>query len=151
MIRPGAPLDHVRQHRLAHEERAGQVDRQHLVPVLVGHLQHGLVDRDPGVVDEDVEAPVLLDDLVDGAPAVLRRADVALVERGGQPVLGQRVDERLGGLLIAAVAGRDVGALLGQAAADGRADPARAAGDERDASVQAGTVDTTSGWGRWLC
>src|SRR5438132_5195527 len=61
---------------------AGQVDRQHLVPVLVGHLQNGAVDRDAGVIDEDVQAAVAVDDLAHRAPAVLGRADVALVDSG---------------------------------------------------------------------
>jgi hypothetical protein len=79
-------LDHVRQHRLRHKERARQVDRDHLVPILVGHLQHGLVNRDAGVVDQDIEAAVLLDHVRHGAPAILGRADVALVDaRLGAP------------------------------------------------------------------
>jgi hypothetical protein len=82
---PGPALDHVVKHRLGHEERAGEVDGDDLVPVLVGHLEDRLVRGDPRVVDEDVQPAVVLDDLADRAPAVLRRADVALVDRAGAP------------------------------------------------------------------
>jgi hypothetical protein len=51
------------------------------------------------------------------------------------------VYERLGRFAIAAVTRRDVGALLGQAVADRRPDPAGAAGDERDSPVQTRTPD----------
>ena len=135
MIRPGAALDHVRQHRLGHEERAREVDRDHLVPVLVGHLQHGLVDRDPGVVDEHVEAAVALDHLVDRAAAVLGRADVALVDAALDAVVLELGQELAGVLGVAAVAGGDDRALLGEAPGDRGADPARAAGHEHDPPV----------------
>ena len=42
------------------------------MPVVVGHLGHGPVDRDPGVVDQDVEPAVLVDDLGQHAAAVVR-------------------------------------------------------------------------------
>src|SRR4051812_4238778 len=45
-------------------------------PVLVGELEHCAVDRDARVVDEDVQAAVLFEDLVDRPPAIPRRADV---------------------------------------------------------------------------
>ena len=125
----------MRQHRLAHEEGAGEVDRKHLVPVLIGHLQHRLVDRDPGVVDQDVHPPVLLYDRGHGATAILRRADVALVDAAFQTFIFERADERFRRFPVPAVAGRHIGAVLGQAARDRAADSARAAGDERDTAV----------------
>jgi hypothetical protein len=84
----------VRQHGLGHEERARQVERITLCQVLVGHLQHGLVDRDPRVVDQDVEPAVLFDHLGDRAPAVIRRADVALVGAAVQALVREPADER---------------------------------------------------------
>src|SRR3712207_6888920 len=63
---------------------------------------------------------------------LFRSADVALVH--GEALVGEVVAEllaeALGGLVVAAVAGGDVGALGGHAAADRRADPPGPAGDE---------------------
>ena len=52
---------HVRNDRSADAEHAGQIDAQHLVPGLDRELVDGLavrrLDADPGIVDEDVDAP----------------------------------------------------------------------------------------------
>jgi hypothetical protein len=48
-------------------------------PVLVGHLGHGPVDRDAGVVHQDVDPALLVDHLVQHPAAVIGIADVALV------------------------------------------------------------------------
>ena len=50
----------------------------------------------PGVVDQHVEAAVALDHLVDRAPAVLGRADVAPVDARGHAVLLELVQQLLG-------------------------------------------------------
>jgi hypothetical protein len=84
---------------------------------------------------------VLLDHLVDGAPAVLRRADVALVDAAFQPLLCELADKRLGHLAVAAVTDRHVRALFGEAVADRRPDAPVTAGDESDATLQTGTPD----------
>src|ERR1039457_4345769 len=123
---PGAALDHVLHCRLGHEEGAGQVDGDDPLPVLVGHLRHGPVDRDARVIDEDVEPAMLVDDLLQHPAAVIGRTDIALVQ--GDPAArvfrGHDFEELLGGLLVAPVPGGDGGALLGQALADGRPDAA---------------------------
>ncbi len=117
---------------LGHEEGAGQVDRDDLLPVLVGHLGHGPVDRDAGVVDQDVDPAVLVDHLVQDPAAVVRAADVALVH--GDPLAGEvghgGGEELLRGFGAAPVARRDVGALAGQFTADGGADAAGPSGDQ---------------------
>jgi len=77
---PGAAGQHVLQRGLGHEEGTGEVDGDDPQPVLITHLGHGPVDGDPGVVDQDVQAAVLLDDLADDAAAVLGAADVAVVQ-----------------------------------------------------------------------
>ena len=99
-------------------------------------LEIVLSDGDAGVVDEDVQAPVMVDDLLHGAPAVLGRADVALVDGDRDLVLGELGLEGLGALAVAAVAGGDRGALRGQAVADRGADAARAAGDHGHAALE---------------
>ena len=72
MIRPVPRSSHVLQCRLGHVERPGEVHREHRVPVLDRHLHGHLVDGDAGVVDEDVEAAVLVEHLLDDPAAVLR-------------------------------------------------------------------------------
>ena len=62
------PLDHAGDDRLAAIERAGEVDADHLVPLL-GRVLPGLGDRpgDAGVVDEDVDLAEGVKRLVAGA------------------------------------------------------------------------------------
>ena len=78
----------------------------------------------------------MVDDLLHGAPAVLGRADVALMDGHRDLVLGELGLEGLGALAIPAVAGGDGRALGSQAVADGGADAARAAGDHGDAALE---------------
>src|ERR1035438_1416483 len=72
----GSPLDHVLQRSFGHEECAGKIDREHLLPALVGHLGHGPVDGDARVVDHDVEPAVLVDHLAHDTPAIISVADI---------------------------------------------------------------------------
>lgn len=74
-------LEHVVEDGLDHVERAREVDPQHRVPVLDGHLAHRLVHGDAGVVDQVVDPPALFEHLVDDPVAVGGLADVALVHR----------------------------------------------------------------------
>ena len=64
--------------RLRHVERAGAVDREHLVPVTRRSVEHQLVDGYASVVDEDVQPAVLGYDLVEDALAVVAVRDIAL-------------------------------------------------------------------------
>src|ERR1019366_380996 len=151
---PSRPaFNHVRQHRLGHEERAREVDRDHLVPILVGHLQDRLVDRDPGIVDQDVEPPMRVNHFLDGAATVLARTDITLVDTRVDVMAAQLVQQLAGTLSVPAVTGGDDRALLGKAAADRRSDTPRAAGHERDASVQSSPAVVGRerlGSGRWV-
>jgi len=70
----------VRERGLGKVEDAGEVDGQDFHPGLVGHLGDRAVDRDARVVDENVEVPVLLDDLGDRPPTVVAGGDVAPVQ-----------------------------------------------------------------------
>src|SRR6185295_9914309 len=134
---PAPPLRHVPQGGLRQEEGPGEVDVEHLEPVLIGELEHRLVDGDARVVDEDVEPPVGRDHLVDGAPAVRRLAHVALVDAHlGAVGGGEAVAELLGRVVVPGVARGQDRALAGQASADGGPDPAGAAGDEGHAPLE---------------
>ena len=90
---------------------------------------------DAGVVDEDVDAPELLDGGVDERLAVLGLGDV-----GGDRdrAAARRLDELLGllELLDAPRAERDVGAGLSQRLGERHPEAGRGAGDDRDLVVQ---------------
>src|SRR5690242_15044581 len=130
----GAALEHVLQRVLGHEERARQVDRDHPQPVVVGHLGHGPVDGDPGVVDQDVQPAALVDDLTQDAAAIIGVADVPLVHADllSGVIGGHALVELLRALAVPPVARRHIRARPGQLAADGGAYPAGTPGDQGD-------------------
>jgi hypothetical protein len=92
------------------------------VPVVVGHRGNGLVDGDAGVVDQNVESPVLVDGLADRPAAIARRADIAPMGRRRCAVrprlLRQLGDELLGSVPVAVVADGYGCALIGEAVGD---------------------------------
>src|SRR4029078_3106448 len=70
------------------KERPGQVDRDDLVPFVFGHLGHCFVDRDAGVVDQDVQTAVEVDDLLDGSLTIIPAPDIALMDAALGAVTG---------------------------------------------------------------
>jgi hypothetical protein len=50
------------------EERPAQVRRDDRIPRFLGDVEHRLLDVRAGVVDEDVDPPVALHDVVDHPP-----------------------------------------------------------------------------------
>ena len=56
---------HVRLSRPAHQERTAQVDAEHRVPVVVGHLEQQVVPQHAGVVDEHGRRAEIGHDAVD--------------------------------------------------------------------------------------
>ena len=108
-----------------------------------GHLADGLVHGDAGVVDQDVELAVGVEDFADDPLAVFGRADVALVDAGA----GVGLAEVVGGVLAARVARRDRDAAGGEPVADRQPDTAHAAGDQRNLS---GHVCHLPSFRRWL-
>src|SRR4029077_1754475 len=112
---------------LSEEKGAGEVDCKYFVPVVVGQLGVRLVDSNSRVVDEDIDAATLFHDLAYDPPAVLRGAHIAQMcsdNRSRAECLNEVTSERVGGFSVAAVAGRDRGALRSEAPADRRADTA---------------------------
>ena len=118
---PAAVLGHVRLRRLGREERAAQVGGDHGVPVVVGHLVDEVVADDPGAGDEDVEAAVLLDRPRDRAPR-LRRGRSRRSRAAGPARRRRRRGRRP----------RPSRPRTRSARRRRLADPAAAAGDERD-------------------
>src|SRR6185436_12700876 len=122
-----AARDHVGEGGLGHKKRAGQVDRQHRVPVLVGHRRHSPVDGNAGVVDQDVDPAVLVDDLGEGAPAVRSGRYVALVQAGAYAqLLLEVVGECLRMRTVASVTGGNGGVLVAETTTNRRANTASA-------------------------
>jgi hypothetical protein len=80
---PTSALDHVTQCCLGEEEGTREIHIDDLVPVVVGHLGHGPVNGNPGIVDENVETPVLLEGLCENPTAVVTLADVAAMQAEG--------------------------------------------------------------------
>src|SRR4029453_18021418 len=115
-------------------ERPGQVDVDDPVPVLHAHLADRAVDGDAGVVDQDVQAAVLLEHLLDDPLTVGRDPDVALMD-GRSLVVGGELLGRVGAV---GVADGDLDPAVGEAAADGQPDPSGTTGDERNLPFHAG-------------
>src|SRR6202048_2717318 len=116
----------MRQRGLGKKERPGQVDCEDLVPVVVGHLGHRLVERDAGVVDQDVQAAVEVDDFADSSSTVIPARDIALMDTDLGAVTGCRqLGEKLLRLLSVPAVPRGYRcALTGQAFTARRTDSA---------------------------
>src|SRR5262249_38661576 len=113
-------------------------DRDDLVPFVFGHFGHGLVDRDAGVVDQDVEAAVEVDDLLDGSLTVSPAPDIALMNADlGAVTGGRQLGEELLCLFgVPAVPRGYRCALTGQALADRCTDTPGTTGHERNTAVE---------------
>src|SRR3989441_2406136 len=125
---------HLR-HGARHQERAAEVHLDHPIPVLILHPHEELVVRDAGVVDEDIDASKLLPRRAHEAIAVVTARRVGDDAERRAPLRFKIFHHAL---QTVAVAPRDYHgrAVLGQPRADGRADPAPAAGDDRDLAVE---------------
>ena len=95
--------------------------------------------RDAGVVDEDVDAPEVAVDVLDEGVELVPVPDVAGA-RGSLGALGaQRRRDLVAGVGLAAD-DDDLGARLGERPGHGEPEPARAAGDDRDAAGEVEAV-----------
>ena len=119
------PAGGLRRHRLAGEERAAQVHREHGVPPRGVELQQRADAVDPGGVDEQLDVP---------AEPRACRGDGGVDRAGVRDVGAQRERaERRGGRVdaLGGVEQGDRGALGRQQLRGGAADPRRAARHER--------------------
>jgi hypothetical protein len=114
---------HHGHRRSAGEEHGGDVHVHHLPPLLerdLGEWSHRERGVEAGVVDQDVEAPLAVERLVDHA------TDVVLVRDVGADAAFRRVE----------VGDDDDRALGGEAVGDCSADPLRPAGDNRHLALE---------------
>ena len=110
---------HAVEGQLAEVEATAEVRVDHGIPHVAGHLAHGAVARDAGVVDQDLDRVVLFGDLMDGGFAGREITGVEL--HRGDP---RRLGEGLCGRVVAGVACHDIAPGRLQRNADRRADSA---------------------------
>ena len=94
--RPAAALDHRRQRRAAGVEGGGEVGRDDLVPLGRLDLEERPDLRPPGVVDEAVDAPEAVDDLLDQRLRLAAVGDVGGEASASAPVTSRPLDRPLG-------------------------------------------------------
>ena len=124
-----AGVAHQRRRGLRAQERAGEIDRQHARPVLVGDVEDRLEDGDAGIVDQRVEPAEFLRDGVEGAGHALRVGDVAGRCARVTSGLAERRERALQ-VLAVDVEQRHAPALGEKALGGGEPDAARGAGDQ---------------------
>jgi hypothetical protein len=125
--RAGLARAHRRGDGAAHQEHAGEVDGDHLVPGLdregIDRLAVAGSHADSGIVDQDVDAPVAGEDVGDARGD--RRAVGDIDGDGIAPVAG-----RLAHAVEVAIAEHDGRAVADQSLGAGLADAGRSTGDQ---------------------
>ena len=123
-------LAHQRRRRLGAQERPGEVDGEHPVPVLVGGLQQRREHRDAGIVDQRIEpAEAPLDGMHRAATA--SASETSQASASVSFGLGQRRDRALQQFALD-IEQRDAPAIGEKAFRHRKPDAARGAGDQRD-------------------
>ncbi len=132
-----APLDHVRDRRLAAPPRAREIGIDDAPPVLVVELPVATARRvDAGAADEDVDPPEFLDRRGGHAARRLGIEDVDSNRGGAMTLAPQRLGER-GRFGRPDIGQHHGGAARGEEPADAAADAARGAGHDDDLPVKA--------------
>src|SRR6266540_362809 len=129
--RAAARLHHRPRHGADEVEVAGEVHLDRPVPVVVLDPHDELIERDPCVVHEHVQAAEVGDDALDGGGAGGRVRHVELVElRLGRAGLLHERERLVRGGRVASVVQGDARAAPREGDRDRAADTARGAGDE---------------------
>ena len=119
--------------RAREQKRTFEVGVQHEVPFVLGHVDHGCVGVDRGVVDRDVQAAMGVDRALN---RLVKGRRVAHVGLNGQH-LAASVAQLGGGALQfvgVIVESRDAVAVAGEASGNAAADAVGSAGDEHTAN-----------------
>ncbi len=123
-----ALVTHDRRHRLGHQERTGEVDRQDALPILQRHVEQRLEHRDAGIVDQRIDAAELPMGLLHGDLDRSWVGDIGLERQGGIRAV-QGIDS--GAQRVAQnIQHRNLPAVLQEAGRRREADAARRAGDK---------------------
>jgi hypothetical protein len=134
---PAAALgDHLLGGELRAEEGALEVDRQHLLVLVLRGVEHRGPRLHAGVVDHHVETAEVLDRPVDQP---LEVGDLAHVGLDTGRLVAERLDlvlELFSGVLLRHVVDDDVGLAPGERQRDRLADPAVAPGDDGNLSLE---------------
>ena len=133
MIEPPRWLIMCGSTALRRQERAGEVDVLHALPLGDRDEMHRPATRDTGGGDEDVDAAVARDGVVDDLLLRVRVAHVERVELRGL----RRLLDRSPGVGGVDVRTDDDGTLGGEAFCAGETDARRGAGDVRDLALEA--------------
>ena len=128
--------DHLLRRELRAEERALQVDLQHLLVLRLGRVEDRRARLDARVVHHDVEPTERLHALADQHLQVLDLADVGLDADRLVAQLRDLLLERIGRGRIGDVVDADVRPLLRQGEGDALADTAVATRDDGDLALQ---------------
>ena len=129
-------FDHMLEDRLGHAKRAEEVHIEHLVPILMRHFADRLVDRDAGIVDQEIAAAVKAKNLVAHARAVAGIVDSALMDGNRRALRLEFRFQRLGSVRAATVPRGNGAAVECEHSRDARSDAARAAGDKCHLTVE---------------
>jgi hypothetical protein len=132
MMRPDF-CDEVRHYRARGEKDSAQVDVEDAVELLLGQVLDGRgVRAHAGVIDEDVDAPELLERLVD---EVLGRVCLAHVVLDAEVAVAELLGALLG-LFFKNVRQHDAGPLIGHRLGDAEPDATRSPGDDYDTILE---------------
>ena len=128
---PASLMSHVRQHREHQEERTPEVGLHRIVVVRQLHVVQRTDLDDSGVVDQDVDAAVVLDRLRDGAFDILALANIRWHDQhlGGRLPVVDIVRGPPEFVLVASDE-RDARAFSGELPCEHESEPARSAGDD---------------------
>ena len=107
----------------------------HGIPLVVAHSEEQVAPHDPRVVDQDVQAPEVLDDLGDRPCDLISPRDIAAQRDGFRTNVLHPLD-RVPAAVLRQVKYSDLGPGLAQAYGLRSADPSSCAGDQGDALMQ---------------
>jgi hypothetical protein len=133
-IRPYVGAPPVRRRVPRQQEVPAQVDPDHQVPLLVGHVEQHPVAQHPGVVHHDVQPAELLGG---GGEQRVRGGSLGHVTRDEDGFTARRLDlvDHPGGVR-GHVVHHDIGARPGERESFGSAEPRPRAGDDGDLPVE---------------
>ena len=140
MILPVASLLHALRHGRGTADDPLDIDLHHPVEPVPGCLQRRLLVEEPGIVDQDVDPPVLLQYLTDHGVHLSGDSHVGLNAEGAAPGRGDGFTHLFGQTAIGGVVDGHRGSLLGKGQGDRPAYAARGSRDQGHLVLQSQSV-----------